>query len=587
MSKLDIDHTTHRVGRGIPVRSLVSQGTIPAADAIRILADQLNLCVAGIGQCIFSHSSDLQRVSNFTVATGTAASYGARFKSSQNCRQLFVCAVVVPAPDSGTSSDASVDLVLKTGFASAQSTVASRSFYVAGRVLAAGQSADNMFTLSSVWDVDGSTLYEMETTLTNEAGLVSLTIHELLPGRGKGLDTADYDLVNPALISAHSPILTTTLEELLDVADVARREPKMLAYFCPEGIDGAGVGSTARNVFGDETKTTAAGDDSPGFYIDLTGEEALSSGANGATSDGTAVPVVFCADLEINSGTGGTVELRTQADVVVATISTAGGTALVGHTASGVLSTTDTKLCVFAQSGALGNVYSRTISVWRQHLTDPRDIPDLLAWYDATDLLATLSYTDDVATWPDKSGNGYDLTASGAGDPTFENAGAQNACVRVAGTNYLANANFAEPTDVTVFLVLKAPTSLPASNKPYVISLDSAASSRWGYQQRTTDAAGAIINGASAAHGSALTWTNIAIHSWQSEANHFGFNTTCHTNSADNVDITYAVGATEFRIGSNAAGDYHDVLIYGRALTVSEVHAVEHYLAVKWGVSTN
>jgi hypothetical protein len=117
------------------------------------------------------------------------------------------------------------------------------------------------------------------------------------------------------------------------------------------------------------------------------------------------------------------------------------------------------------------------------------------------------------------------------------------------------------------------------------------ADTRWGYAQSTTAEAQVTHNAATSEPGGTLTWTSIAVHSWQSTANRLGFNTNCQVDGSDNGSITYA-GSLTIRMGGEVGGvrrfdgDIHEALIYGRALTVSEEHTISHYLAVKWACST-
>ena len=91
----------------------------------------------------------------------------------------------------------------------------------------------------------------------------------------------------------------------------------------------------------------------------------------------------------------------------------------------------------------------------------PTDLASLYAWYQA-DAITGLSNGDPVSTWADSSGNGYDLTASGADRPSYQtNTLNSLAVVDFNATHWLAASTAADwkflhdSTGSSVFMVLR------------------------------------------------------------------------------------------------------------------------------------
>ena len=94
----------------------------------------------------------------------------------------------------------------------------------------------------------------------------------------------------------------------------------------------------------------------------------------------------------------------------------------------------------------------------------PTDISGLMLWCDAADITVGQGFPFD--TWPDKSGNGRDLTqATGAKQPTLRQSPTGDPCAEFDGVDdFMKTPAFPSPTaGVSVFIVYQANLPIGAS----------------------------------------------------------------------------------------------------------------------------
>lgn len=604
MAKIQIDPTPGNTGKGLTPLNLARNGGVPTAEGVRQLADVLNFA-ATRGRVIAINTGDIGAVANFDTGSDLViAGYRWAFRTSKNARTIYVIMVLVPAPSTGSSADAEVYFNLLTGLTLVGSSAGSQHHKIGGRVPAAQQTADHMFLRTTTFAVDGDTEYRLQMHDANRAGVVSVTVVELAQNT---IDTtaSGVSIVNTALITGHSPILTTTAEELITVARGIWQSPKQLLNFSSEQGNNVGhVGGSSTTLCNALDNTfTAASATSPGTTIDLSRDGTLES---------TDVPVVFCIHAIRAGGAGPTqsneIQLRDGSDNVICSITkgltfqatSADGVTAGWITASGKLSTGTTKLDLFYRRIGASNVEIAAAQVWRRHPVHPRHMSGLAAWYDASQITG-LSDGASVSTWTDQSGNGLDLTMTGS--PTYEtNEVGGLPVVRFNGTSQYGShtdpggASYAAAT-LTVFAVAKMTDSTPAALQAICGYGHSAAGA--GYRWRlAVNPAGSFELGinntgyTSTYVPATTTLTSFTPISYRTDTRWVGLHTNIVADETDGAAITYPsnvgffVGSDEGFTPNYFAGDIAEILVFSRALSQSEIHDVEHYLAIKYSLST-
>jgi hypothetical protein len=221
----------------------------------------------------------------------------------------------------------------------------------------------------------------------------------------------------------------------------------------------------------------------------------------------------------------------------------------------------------------------------------PNQIPGLQVWLDGADPLNTGTPPSSgaaVATWSDKSGNGYN--AAGVNNPTYNLGGGIN----FNGTNQYYNTTYtAAPATESVFVVYKA-NSLASLGA----LVDSTAE---GGRQFGLFSEGA---GPSLANNS-IVWLLIGSYAITTGTTYIGECTyspsginvyvTGNTSATNTVNPGLKAGNTTIGAGFyTAAGGItwflnatvSEVLIYNTVLTTNQRQVVEGYLAWKWGINT-
>jgi hypothetical protein len=221
----------------------------------------------------------------------------------------------------------------------------------------------------------------------------------------------------------------------------------------------------------------------------------------------------------------------------------------------------------------------------------PNQIPGLQVWLDGADPLNTGTAPSSgatVATWSDKSGNGYN--AAGVNNPTYNLGGGIN----FNGTNQYYNTTYtACPATESIFVVYKA-NSLASLGA----LVDSTAE---GGRQFGLYSAGA---GPSLANNS-IAWLLIGSYAITTGTTYIGECTyspsginlyvTGNTSASNSTNPGLKAGNTTIGAGFYTANGgitwflnatVSEVLIYNTVLTTNQRQVVEGYLAWKWGVNS-
>lgn len=253
---------------------------------------------------------------------------------------------------------------------------------------------------------------------------------------------------------------------------------------------------------------------------------------------------------------------------------------------------------------------------------DPRTIPGLVSWHDASDS-ATITVGTGVSSWADKSGKGYTLSQStGNNQPTTgtRTIGGRNALDFDGSNDGLSGGfslDFTTPKEFTVFAVSATDTTA-AGYQPLVsvertnatdytsgfviarrttrpeIAIGDGRTSDSPAQQGTLirrfndDTTSAVVYAAYASASANTTgfWKNGSV---QALATWYGTLAASSFLSSGSGDHRLTVGA-----GSSASADsltewfdgiVGEVLVYKSALSASQLSAVTRYLGKKWGIA--
>ena len=228
----------------------------------------------------------------------------------------------------------------------------------------------------------------------------------------------------------------------------------------------------------------------------------------------------------------------------------------------------------------------------------PTLLPNLQLWLDASDTSATNIVESGglVSQWSDKSGQGNNVTGSGAARPTT-NATTKN------GKNVLdfnGNDSLVMPSalhsisnsDNTIFLVSKRNTEDGSGDRVIecatagtidIIHSYSSVAGQYLYKNRNTPGGDVVISGLTNTDFQLFT----SIHSGTTSQSLSVNSGTADTNSnGEDVATTdeCAIGSNAQSDGSFLIGSIAEIIIYNRALTATEVASVNNYLSNKWGI---
>jgi hypothetical protein len=215
----------------------------------------------------------------------------------------------------------------------------------------------------------------------------------------------------------------------------------------------------------------------------------------------------------------------------------------------------------------------------------PTDLDNLWLWFDATEL--ALSNGATVSSWPDLSGAGRNLTATGT--PTYAAAGlgTGHPSVSFPGSARLDTAAFAALSGpLTMFLVAQADDL--AATQTITDGEDTSASGRLGIFKLGTDTWSISRNTSLNGTVGAAVHTPVLLRAAYGVAG----STSLRVDGVEVIAPGNAGSASpvKLRIGANFSGanfftgDIGEILLYSRTLDAGEITQVEDYLTAKWGL---
>lgn len=240
----------------------------------------------------------------------------------------------------------------------------------------------------------------------------------------------------------------------------------------------------------------------------------------------------------------------------------------------------------------------------------PLDLPNLNAWWDASDTSTITESGGDVSQWDDKSGNGYHLVqgvaasqpATGAntinglnvltfdGSDDFLQIGTTDLGRNVSGaTVYVVFAHVTNPITQQVLVLVS--NGLTSGNARLYLTTGSPAPQRTRTGGRTLDADSfASITGSQAIGTSWQTYTavfdyaNTDLYSYIGDTLD-GSSSSYHTatTTSDTESLSSGVGASPTGV-ARFGGDIAEILIYHDAHDATERAQMWDYLNAKWGL---
>jgi hypothetical protein len=232
---------------------------------------------------------------------------------------------------------------------------------------------------------------------------------------------------------------------------------------------------------------------------------------------------------------------------------------------------------------------------------NPTRIAGCQLWLDGTDPNGNSTLLSDgasIASWKDKSGNGYDLAQATAGNrPTFSLVNSMGMInFTRANKTYLIN-TVLRPlmTNFTLFMIVQRKT-VPSDNERWFVAIPVAYATDWntttGLSFNTVLEIASNGSGAVFSDSSDLNLNVYTINTATNTAN-------LYKNGGTNALITKSLGITGNSIGvllgSGTNGGINsvseqfngymgEVLFFPRSLTLGQQQQVEGYLAWKWGL---
>jgi hypothetical protein len=233
----------------------------------------------------------------------------------------------------------------------------------------------------------------------------------------------------------------------------------------------------------------------------------------------------------------------------------------------------------------------------------PNNIAGLSVWFDAADT-NTITGSNPVTAWRDKSGNRWNATTLIGTAPTLTTVNG-NTAVSFAGSSTLtvSNVSFSIVQPRAIFVVYRIVTSTP-NYISFFSTQWSGGNNQGGHNNLTYSTGGGAflqsfaVGGAVRAVNTSLTPNTLGttaqiayIHSATSTANNFiTQNGTSYTlNSADQTASGYSTLTINYYIGNAYPQPYIlcEYILYQREFTIAERQQVEAYLAWKWGITSS
>lgn len=243
---------------------------------------------------------------------------------------------------------------------------------------------------------------------------------------------------------------------------------------------------------------------------------------------------------------------------------------------------------IFAQS-----IFGKYIAAGEGGFT-PADISDLALWLDASDESTITESGGSVSQWDDKSGNDYHVTqGTGANQPT-------------TGTRTVNGLNALDFDGTSSYFDADSGIySIPSGNNTYFVVLDLdnpatgqrllngtvGAGTRWG---AVIDPSGnrlrCVNNTSFTSTDVSVTFsTGVQLASFRREGSTVdGFHNDATSTDSTGVSVTLddaSIGRFNPAGSDYLTGAICEILVFSRALTVSELNQIRSYLADKWGGS--
>lgn len=242
-----------------------------------------------------------------------------------------------------------------------------------------------------------------------------------------------------------------------------------------------------------------------------------------------------------------------------------------------------------SQADPIGFITGKVENVWL-----PTDIPETIAWYDATALLEKYEDGDGVTEWENRARLGHDATATAGTAPTFDVDGFNGyPTLAFDGTEFLAIPDLEASGDFSVFIVSN---NTADTGKLYQIPLGNSASYSsplFYYMYNGTVRYGVIWDGSS----STLSTSDYSSNNVMSAVFDGGTSATLHGNGTlllTDASVSSSISLAGLNIGScsssasyGAIGDISEVIIVNKALSSTEREKFEGYLADKYGITLN
>ena len=210
-----------------------------------------------------------------------------------------------------------------------------------------------------------------------------------------------------------------------------------------------------------------------------------------------------------------------------------------------------------------------------------------IAWYDAS-----TTSTGAIASWTDKSGNGYNATQGTGADQPISTAGGINGrqSVNFVSNDYLTLASSLSLTGVfTMFCVNNTDTT--DATRIWLGTGTNAISNKIG-MVATNKLAVRIIAGGTLDQGVTYATGNNILTIQRNSANKVdaSFNNAVFTRLFSDVAqvgtcVWNSIGIDDATTSSDWQGDIGEIIIYNRALSTAEISIVNRYLSAKWGIT--
>jgi len=232
----------------------------------------------------------------------------------------------------------------------------------------------------------------------------------------------------------------------------------------------------------------------------------------------------------------------------------------------------------------------------------PTQIPNLAAWYDASDATTIALTAKSISTWSDKSGNARTLTqTSTAKMPTYGQNIDGLGAIGFANGQFLSTGGVAFSSNVanasTTFVVTNATTTttagsvLSAGAPPGVVEprfelrpFESGVT-HFDFNNDTTGRIAATQQYAGPAFWTAAGSTSAKTEYLRKDGNTIG--TSSNPGAAETSAYPLVIGGNFNANGGLTypySGTIGEILVYDRLLTTAETTSVEGYLACKWGL---